>query len=270
MPLTMLLLVKILTATLIVVTLSVVAEKASPRISGLLAGYPLGTALALFFYGYELGPRFAADAAVYALLGLIATECFVYVYYQLSSIVRQWSAAISSLGAIATFLLVARLFSHLPPRPPLVIALTVLSMAIFIVLLRKLPDTTIHRPVRLGFRILLLRALFSAAIIVAITALAGMVGEAWAGLLSGFPITLFPFILIIHLTYRPAHVHTIIKNFPRGMGALVLYAVSVHLLYPRVGIWLGTPAAFGAATLYLWAVLRWGGGLASGRSRTGR
>lgn len=251
-----LLLVKIFTATLIVVTLSVVAEKASPRISGLLAGYPLGTALALFFYGYELGPRFAADAAVYALLGLIATECFVYVYYHFSSRVRRWPVAVSSLGAIVTFLLVARLFSPLPPRPPLVIALTVLSMAVFIFLLRKLPDAVIHRPVRLGFRILLLRALFSAAIIVAITAMAGVVGEAWAGLLSGFPITLFPFILIIHLTYRPAHVHTIIKNFPKGMGALVLYAISVHLLYPRLGIWLGTPVAFGVATLYLLALLR--------------
>jgi len=251
----MLLLIKILSATLIVVTLSVIAEKASPRVSGLLAGYPLGTALALFFYGYELGPRFAADAAVYALLGLVATECFVYVYYQLSSKIRRWSVFVSSLGASATFLLAARLFSFLPPEPALVIALTVLSMAIFIFLLHRLPDVVIDRPVRLGPGILSLRALLSAAIIVGITALAGLVGERWAGLLSGFPITLFPFILIIHLTYRPAHVHTIIKNFPRGMGALVLYAISVFLLYPRLGIWLGTPAAFAVATLYLAAIL---------------
>ena len=126
----LLLFVKILSATLIVVTLSVVAEKASPRVSGLLAGYPLGTALALFFYGLELGPRFAADAAVYALLGLIATESFVYVYYHLSLRLRRWSVSISSLGAVATFLLMAQLFSHLPPIPLLVMALTVLSMGL--------------------------------------------------------------------------------------------------------------------------------------------
>jgi hypothetical protein len=253
----LLLLVKILTATLIVVTLSVVAEKASPRVSGLLAGYPLGTALALFFYGVELGPRFAADAAVYALLGLIATESFVYIYYHLSLRLRRWSVSVSSLGAVATFLLMAQLFSHLPPIPLLVMALTVLSMGLFIFLLRRLPDTTIDRPVRLGPGVLLLRALFSAGIIVGITALAHWIGERWAGLLSGFPITLFPFILIIHLTYAPAHVHTIIKNFPRGMGALVLYSISVYLLYPRWGIWLGTPAAFVVATLYLLAILRY-------------
>lgn len=255
MPAPMLLFVKILSATLIVVTLSVVAEKASPRVSGLLAGYPLGAAIALFFYGIELGPRFAADAAVYTLLGLIATQSFVYAYYHLSLRLRHWSAPISSLGAIATFLLVAHLFSYLPAVPPLVVALTVLSMGLFIFLLRKLPDTSIGRPVRLGLGVLLLRALFSTGLIVAITAAAKAVGERWAGLLSGFPITLFPFILIIHLTYRQSHVHTIIKNFPRGMGALVLYSISVYLLYPRIGIWLGTVAAFGVATLYLLAIL---------------
>lgn len=252
----LLLLVKILAATLIVVTLSIVAEKASPRISGLLAGYPLGTALALFFYGLELGPRFAADAAIYALLGLIATQSFVYVYYQTSLRLQRWSPLISSLCAIATFLLVARAFSHMPTRPILVMALTLLSMGLFIYLFRKLPDVTIAQTVKLGPRVLLLRAIFSAGLIVLITAVAKLVGERWAGLLSGFPITLFPFILIIHLTYRPAHVHTIIKNFPKGMGALVLYAISVYLLYPRLGIYLGTLAAFGVASLYLMAILR--------------
>lgn len=251
----LLLLVKILTATLIVVTLSVVAEKASPRVSGLLAGYPLGTALALFFYGLELGPRFAADAAVYALLGLIATQSFVYVYYQTSLRLKCWSPLTSSVSAIAAFLLVAHLFSYLPALPLVVIGLTIASMGLFIFLLRKLPEATIERSVHLGPRVLLLRAVLSAALIVLITALAHWVGERWAGLLSGFPITLFPFILIIHLTYRPAHVHTIIKNFPKGMGALVLYAISVYLLYPRLGIYAGTLAAFAVASLYLAAIL---------------
>jgi hypothetical protein len=217
--------------------------------------------MALFFYGFELGPRFAADAAVFALLGLIATQSFVYVYYQLSVSLRRWSACwssfFSSIGAVATFLALARLFSYLPAIPFLAMALTVLSMGLFIFLLRKLPDTIIERPVRLGFGVLLLRALFSAGIIVAITTAAKVVGERWAGLLSGFPITLFPFILIIHLTYRTAPVHTIIKNFPRGMGALVLYSISVYLLYPRIGIYLGSVAAFGAATLYLLLLFRY-------------
>jgi hypothetical protein len=252
----MLLLVKIITATLIVVVLSVVAEKASPRVSGLLAGYPLGTALVLFFYGVELGPRFAADAAVFSLLGLVASQTFVYVYYQTSLRVHRYSPLVSSLCAIAGFLLVARLFSRLPATPSLSFGVTLASVGLFIFLFRKLPDVAIKRDIHLGPRILLLRSILAAGLIVVITTVAGLVGKSWAGLLSGFPMTLFPLILIIHMTYRPAHVHTIIKNFPKGLGALILYAISVYLLYPRFGIYIGTAAAFGAASLYSLAILQ--------------
>ena len=57
----------------------------------------------------------------------------------------------------------------------------------------------------------------------------------------------------MHITYDKAHVHTIIKNFPLGLGALVAYALAVSQLYPPLGIYGGTLAAFAAATLYLLA-----------------
>ena len=50
-----LLLAKIATAIIAVVGLSLVAERVSPRVAGILSGYPLGTAIALFFIGIELG-----------------------------------------------------------------------------------------------------------------------------------------------------------------------------------------------------------------------
>ena len=53
-------------------------------------------------------------------------------------------------------------------------------------------------------------------IILAIIATAQLVGSRWAGLLSAFPSTLFPLILIVHLSYDKTHVHTIIKNVPTG------------------------------------------------------
>ncbi len=43
-----LLLAKIATAIIAVVGLSLVAERVSPRVAGILSGYPLGTAIALF------------------------------------------------------------------------------------------------------------------------------------------------------------------------------------------------------------------------------
>jgi hypothetical protein len=46
-------------------------------------------------------------------------------------------------------------------------------------------------------------------------------------------------------------VNTIIKNFPRGLGSLILYALCVSVVYPRWGVYLGTFVSFAVATTYL-------------------
>jgi riboflavin transporter FmnP len=53
------------------------------------------------------------------------------------------------------------------------------------------------------------------------------------------------------VTYGREQVHTIIKNFPLGLGALMVYVVSVNFFYPVWGVGIGTVMSFVAATLYL-------------------
>mgnify|MGYP001051802222 FL=1 len=72
--------------------------------------------------------------------------------------------------------------------------------------------------------------------------------------------------LIVHITYDKAHVHTIIKNFPLGIGSLIAYGISVSYLYPAWGVGWGTLAAFGIATVYLLVY----GAVVARRSRTRR
>ena len=57
----------------IVLGLSLVAERVSARMAGMLAGYPLGTAIALYFIGLEISPAFATESAVHTLAGFSAT-----------------------------------------------------------------------------------------------------------------------------------------------------------------------------------------------------
>ena len=57
----------------IVLGLSLVAERVSARMAGMLAGYPLGTAIALFFIGLEISPAFATESAIHTLAGFSAT-----------------------------------------------------------------------------------------------------------------------------------------------------------------------------------------------------
>ncbi len=86
--------------------------------------------------------------------------------------------------------------------------------------------------------------------ILVIIATANFVGSRWAGLFSAFPSTLFPLILIVHLTYDKAHVHTIIKNFPLGMGSLITYLLCVSIVYPVSGIYIGTVISLAAASVF--------------------
>ncbi|MDT8272356.1 MAG: hypothetical protein RRA35_04100, partial [Desulfomonilia bacterium] len=128
---------------------------------------------------------------------------------------------------------------------------TVMAIISFVFLFRKIPDERIENRIVFTFRVLLLRAFIAASFIVVITGTARMVGTSWAGLFSAFPTTLFPLLLIMHLTYDRKHVHTVIKNFPIGLGSLVFYSLSVSVSYPAFGIYIGTLLSFGVATLYL-------------------
>ena len=105
--------------------------------------------------------------------------------------------------------------------------MSIISIFLFVYLFREIKNVKIKDKIRLNHKVLLIRALFAASIILIIIGVAKLVGSTWAGLFSAFPTTLFPLILIIHFTYDTKHVHTIIKNFPIGLGSAITYALTV-------------------------------------------
>ncbi len=125
------------------------------------------------------------------------------------------------------------------------------SIFVFVYLFRQIINATIRERVKLTPRILFLRAFLAGFIILIIVGTAGSVGPRWAGLFSAYPSTLFPLILIVHLSYDKAHVHTIIKNFPRGLGSLITYSLCVSVFFPVSGVYLGTVISLAAASVYL-------------------
>ena len=247
--------IKVLVSILAVVLLSLIAEKASPRVAGIVSGYPLGAAISLYFIGLENGTEFASKSALFTTAGLVATVAFVGGYllglrisqgYQ-----RFLSLAISILPAIAAYGLVAGILSFTPinwfSAPLMAITSMVLAAWVF----RRIPDVKIQQEIRLGVKVTFLRAVFAALVILAITTAARMVGPRWAGLFSAFPITMLPLLAIIQYTYQPEHVRTIIKNVPRGLVSLLIYTLVVYMSYTGLGICWGTLLGYLAATLYL-------------------
>ena len=246
-----LIIVKILITVFIVLALSLIAEHVSPRVAGLLAGYPLGAALALFFYGFEISPEFAAQSAVYTIIGLIAIQSFAYCYYLFSSYFKEYTIIVSSLMATAGYFVIAWLLHFLKPGALLSVMLTTFSIGIFVYLFRNIENKKIRNRITLSSRILFIRAFSAALFIVVITGTAHLVGPRWAGLFSAFPTTFFPLLVIVHFTYTTQHAHTIIKNFPIGLGSIIVYSLGVIFTYPRFGIGAGTTLSLCIATIYL-------------------
>jgi hypothetical protein len=262
----MIILAKIIITITIVTTLSVVAERVSPRAAGLLSGYPLGSAIALFFIGLEQGADFAGRSALYNIAGLAGLLTFIFLYYRISAGMARKAARASipaaTLAGLAGFFLVnGALYSlHLPGW---VAALTGCAAILFYRgVFRRIPNVTIGAPggdttvkrVRLQPAAMLFRSGVAAGVILLVTGAAHLVPPSWAGLFSAFPATLLPLLLILHANYGPAPAHTVIKNTPTGLGALVLYSLSISAAYPRVGIGWGSLLGFAAATAYLLAL----------------
>ncbi|HSO18345.1 MAG TPA: hypothetical protein VLT88_02740 [Desulfosarcina sp.] len=248
-------LIKALVSIVIVLLLSLIAEWAGPRVAGIASGYPLGAAITLFFIGLENGKGFAARSALFTAAGLAATVAFVSGYLLgvrlAGSRGRRTALPVSiSLGLVAygscagllTFLSIDRVSA--PLIAGMAIALSAWSF-------RSIPDVKIKQRIRLGFAVALSRAGFAAAVILVITSVAGAVGPSWAGIFSAFPITMLPLLAIIQYTYQPEHVRTIIKNVPRGLGSLLIYAMVVASYTIPLGIGWATLLGYIAATVYL-------------------
>ncbi|BBO69663.1 hypothetical protein DSCA_35930 [Desulfosarcina alkanivorans] len=247
--------VKVSVSILVVVLLSLIAEWASPRIAGIVSGYPLGAAISLYFIGLENGNRFAARSALFTAAGLAATIAFVGGYL----LGIRWahgrgrlrSLAFSVLPGIAAYGLAAWTLSYLPVNWISAPSIAITGMLLAAWGFRRIPNVKIRQKIRLGISVTLLRAVFAALVILAITTVAGAVGPRWAGLFSAFPITMLPLLVIVQFTYETDHVRTIIKNVPRGLGSLLIYALVVAAFYTRLGIAWGTLLGYLAATIYL-------------------
>jgi hypothetical protein len=252
-------LLKIAITVIVVTTLSLIAEHISPRAAGILSGYPLGSAIALFFIGVEQGAVFAGQSAIYNVAGLAALLFFMFVYYLVSRSLpsRLAKAVIIAAASVAANLAFFGLdaFLHAMSLPAwgcvLVAAAAILG---FGGLFRGIPNAQIAQRIRLGPGVLIFRAALATLVILAITGAAHLVPPAWAGLFSAYPATVFPLLLILHSTYGAEQAHTVIKNLPTGLWALFLYSLTISFAYPRLGVYWGTLVGFAAATVYLLAL----------------
>ncbi len=246
---TPLLLYKICITMLAVLGLSFVAEKISVRLAGLLSGYPIGTAIILHFYGLEYGAQFAADAAIFNLCGLLASQCFAYIYYRVSQ--RTSSLFVASMLALTGYLVPTLMVSQANPTRLTALVIAISATALFCFLFRGNKVKQMVTPQAWSARLVAGRLIFTASLVLIVTEFADIVGSSWAGLFSAFPVALYPLVFLLHREYGPETAQNILANFPYGLWSVIAYALTVSLVYPLYGVIWGTLLGFAVASIVL-------------------
>ncbi len=245
---------KALVSISIVVGLSLIAERAGPRIAGLLTGLPLGAGIVVIFTGAEQGADFAARSAHHMVPSFVTTLVFVYIYAAIAA--RQGIGGIKgvmlpSLLANIGYAVSAFAMSH--TRLPLMVSVPLIMLCLVAAsrMMTYLPNTPIMARVSFGWRVMAFRAGMATSAILLITGIAGNVGEQWTGILTAFPITLYPLILVIHITYTGNEIAAVLKHVPMGLGGVVSFCWAAAFSLPAFGLGWGTAAAYVAAAAYL-------------------
>ncbi len=121
--------------------------------------------------------------------------------------------------------------------------ITLAAILVFMRLYRHVPETAATPRGGFSWPALALRAGLAAGIIFLITGLAHVVPSAWAGVMAAFPVTMYPFLVILHLTHGAAPVATVIKHYRWPRVVAVLRPLRLADLCPA-GARLGHPDRF--------------------------
>lgn len=252
-----LLVIKAIVSVGIVVGLSIAAERAGPRLAGLLIGLPLGAGMVVIFTGYEQGADFAAAAAVHMVPGFLTTVVFIYIYSLIAAREDKGGfrgVLMPTLGAHVGYGFAAWLMSQFHLSLAVSIPLLAVGVVIGHYVMASLPDKPIVARVTFGWKVLAFRAGMAATVIVIITSIAGKVGPQWTGILTAYPITLLPLILVLHITYAGAEVAAVLKHVPFALISVASYCTAIVIAVPVLGLWWGILVAYIAAAVYLMAL----------------
>jgi hypothetical protein len=235
-----LLAVKLLLAPCFVVGASLTARRHGPRVGGLVGALPVVAGPILLVYALAHGRSFAAHAAAGTLLGLISLTAFVVVYARLADRVP-WLAGL--LAGWLAFAACTALFSALEIPAGLALALALAAFALGVAALPR-PGPAPAAPGAPPAWDLPLRGACAAALVLALTAIAGWLGPQLSGLLAPFPIIASVLATFTHTQRGVDETLRLLRGLVTGFAAFALFCFALALALPGTS----TAAGFALAT----------------------
>ncbi len=246
-----LLLIRGIAGAAIVLIVTALAERSGPRVAGVLMAFPTMTAINLHFIGLSHGPTFAAESATWNPVGLTADVFFVLAYVACCRLSagnsRSTEVAIALIGALTVLATSVWTLEAIAPNAFMGrLALLASAIVVLALLTRDITDS----PTGSGAKgALIPRALFAGLVVAGVTLAADTLGPAWGGLLSAFPGTILPVLVLLHLANGHEVTDSVVKHSWSGFASTGVYAFLIVNLYPVWGVWIGTAASLVGASL---------------------
>jgi hypothetical protein len=215
-----------------IVAISLVARRFGARAGGVVGGLPVIAGPILFVLALDKGTRFASDAAVGTMLGVVALIAFVLAYVAVSRRYR-WPVAITAGWAVFFVVLGAMEPIHAGAR--LAVALACGACAAGVLVLPKpargAPAASAHPR-----HDLLFRAACAVVPVVVITGVAGSVGAHVAGLLSSFPIITPVIAAFTQAQHGPEEAARLLYGFTVGFFSYSIFCFVVAVTLASLGM----------------------------------
>jgi len=234
-------------SALVVVLVTIIAEKYGTKTGGVIGTLPSTIIIAFLFIAIDKGAPFASDsvAVVPAEMGINL------IFLLLFALLSQRKITIALAGSLLgwTILTIVIYYTNLTS----IVISTAVYLICFIItflILDKKKKITSQTTIKVHYTPLkLLARSLIAGIVIAIAVTFSNVGVILSGIFSVFPAIFLSTMLISLREHGPHFTGAMAKGMIYGSPSVVSYAVGIHYLYPLIGILLGTIGAFVIALL---------------------
>lgn len=229
-------------SALIVIIITIGAEKFGTKAGGILGTMPSTIIIAFVFIAYNRGLVFASEAVAVVPAELAINLIFLFVFALLAHR-SGLLAMIAAFGvwAILSITLYVLHFSNIY-LSLLLFFLTLLFTFLFLETKKRIPSIgKVH--VHYTPAKILLRGIL-AGIIIATSVVLSNINAVLSGIFSVFPAILSSTMIIQYREHGPGFATGMAKSMMFGISSVAAYATGVHFLYPEYGVLVGSSISF--------------------------
>jgi len=238
---------------ILIALLSLLAERAPRSLKGIIIAFPSTITVSFAFIAFTVGSQTLIDILPGVYYSLLGTILFAFAFssaaqwFSGKTPERKWpilyTLIIASCIWISAPLLSSRLPQKIPIALPCLVGGIIFLQPLYSRYANRFPDYPIGnetKPLEILFR-----GLFSGIVIAAAIIVAKSFGPFWGGILGGtYPAAFGSQLMIFQNKYPADYLPSLIKTIPIGVLSIAAYATVAAVLYPVIGITLGTVGAF--------------------------